>query len=190
MFPRHGAYHNYDHHYRGRISSTEDEFHPGDKWYGVADAGFFTGPLTSEAMDDMTVVQSRERREVLGAIALPLAIAATAMGAFNLAQIEALKSKLFELNENTGRLFEVIQDFSKNMQAIEDSFNELLRSTMIKYLILDPVLFDARLTRLENQIRHRLQRVGHAVQAALHHCFAMDYLHPKEYTLWQAPEMG
>ncbi len=90
------------------------------------------------------------------------------MGAFNLAQIEALKSELFEQKENTGRLFEVIQDFSKNMQAIEDSFNEM-RSTMIKSLILDPVLFDARLARLENQIRYRLQRVGHAIQAALHH---------------------
>ncbi len=62
-------------------------------------------------MDDMTMVRSRERLEVLGAIALPLAITATAMGAFNLAQIEALKSELFELKENTGRLFEVIQDF-------------------------------------------------------------------------------
>ena len=55
------------------------------------------------------------------------------------------------MKENTGRLFEVIQDFSKNMQSIEDSFNEM-RSTMIKSLILDPVLFDARLARLENQI--------------------------------------
>jgi hypothetical protein len=78
------------------------------------------------------------------------------MGAFNLAQIEALKTELFELKENTGRLFEVIQDFSKNMVAIEDSFNEL-RSTLMMSLILNPTLFDARLSRLENQIRHRIQ---------------------------------
>jgi hypothetical protein len=98
------------------------------QWYGVADDGFFTGPLTAEGLDDMTLVKPREQREVLGAIALPLAIAATAMGAFNTAQIEALKSELFELKENTGRLFEVIQDFTKNMRAIEDSFNELRSS--------------------------------------------------------------
>jgi len=98
------------------------------QWYRVADDGFFTGPLTAEGLDDMTLVKPRERREVLGAIALPLAIAATAMGAFNTAQIEALKSELFELKENTGRLFEVIQDFTKNMRAIEDSFNELWSS--------------------------------------------------------------
>ena len=149
------------------------------QWYGVADEGFFTGPLTATDLDGMTVVKPRERREVLGAIALPLAIAATAMGAFNLAQIEALKSELFELKENTGRLFEVIQDFSKNMRAIEDSFNEL-RSSLLMSIMFNPVLFDARLSRLENQIRHRLQRVGHAIQAALHHRFAMDYLNPKE----------
>ena len=160
-------------------TTSRGGFYPDDRWHGIVEAGFFTDPLTAEAMDDMTMVRSRERREILGAIALPLAITATAMGAFNLAQIEALKSELFELKENTGRLFEVIQDFSKNMQAIEDSFNEM-RSTMIKSLILDPVLFDARLARLENQIRYRLQRVGHAIQAALHHRFAMDYLNPKE----------
>jgi hypothetical protein len=58
-------------------------------------------------MDDMNLVKPRERREVLGAIALPLAIAATAMGAFNTTQIEALKLELFDLKENTDRLFEV-----------------------------------------------------------------------------------
>jgi hypothetical protein len=50
----------------------------------------------------------------------------------------------------------------------------------LRSIVFNPVLFDARLSRLENQIRHRLQRVGHAIQAALHHRFAMDYLNPKE----------
>ncbi len=77
------------------------------KWYGVDNDGFFTGPLTAEAMDDMTLVKPREWREVLGAIALPLAIAATAMGTFDTTQIEALKLELFDLKENTDRLFEV-----------------------------------------------------------------------------------
>ncbi len=78
------------------------------------------------------------------------------MGAFNLAQIEALKAELFELKENTGWLLEVIQDFTKNMRAIEDSFNEL-RSMLMMSIMLNPVLFDASLSLLENQIRHRLQ---------------------------------
>jgi len=139
-----------------KTTTTDNKFYPGDKWYGVADDGFFTGPLIAEPMDDMSIVESRECCEVLGAIALPLALAATTMGAFNLAQIEALKVELFELKENTGWLFEVIQDLTKNMHAIEESFNEL-RSTLMMSIILNPVLFDARLSCLENQIRHRLQ---------------------------------
>jgi hypothetical protein len=63
------------------------------------------------------------------------------------------------------------------MLAIEDIFNEL-RSTLMMSIMFNPVLFDARLSRLKNQIRHRLQ--CHAIQAALHHCFAMDCLNPKE----------
>jgi len=139
-----------------RTTTTDGKLYLSDKWYGVADDGFFIGPLTAETMDSMTLVKPREHRKVLGAITLPLAIAATAMGAFNLAQIEALKAELFELKENTGRLLKVIQDFTKNMRAIEDSFNEL-RSMLMMSIMLNPVLFDASLSLLENQIRHRLQ---------------------------------
>jgi transposase len=49
--------------------------------------------------------------------------------------------------------------------------------------MFNPVLFDARLSQLENQIRHRLQRVGHAIQAALHNRFAMDNLNSKELVM-------
>ncbi len=103
----------------------------------------------------MIFIHNRPRREVLGAIALPLAIAATAMGVFNRAQIEALKTELFDLKESTGRLFEVVQDFSKNMKSIETGFNEL-RTTLFYQVMFNPTLFDSRLTRLENQLRNRL----------------------------------
>ncbi|MFY7792423.1 MAG: hypothetical protein ACOVQS_01535, partial [Chitinophagaceae bacterium] len=43
-----------------------------------------------------------------------------------------------------------------------------------------PTLFDSRLSRLENQLRGRLQRVTHAIQAAMHQRFAIDYLNPAE----------
>jgi hypothetical protein len=134
-----------------------------------------------EALDQMTLVRAREHREVLGAIALPLAIAATAVGVFNRVQIEALKEELFNLREDTGQLFEVVEDFSKNIRAIEKGFNKL-RTVLLTSLVLNTALFDARLSRLENQLRHRLQRVGKAIQAMTHHRFAVDYLNPKELT--------
>ncbi len=51
-------------------------------------------PLTEEAFDNMVPV--RERRGILGAVALPMAVAATAMGLFNRAQIESLRGELFQ----------------------------------------------------------------------------------------------
>jgi hypothetical protein len=112
-----------------------------------------SNPLTPEVLDEMVFVCPKH--EILGAIALPLPVAATAMGMFNCAQIEALKSKLFDLKENTGRLFEVVQDFSKNMKSIETGFNEL-HMTLFYQVMFNSKLYDTRLTQIENQLRNRL----------------------------------
>ena len=100
-------------------------------------------------MDQMTLV--RPRREILGGIALGVAVAATAMGVYNWVQIEQLKAELFKVKENTGRLFEVIQDFSQNMAALETGFNEI-RTTLLYQVMFNPTLFDSQLSRLENQL--------------------------------------
>jgi hypothetical protein len=134
-------------------------------------------PLTPEAMDEMTLI--RPRREILGGITLGVAVAATAMGVYNRVQIEELKAELFEIKENTGRLFEVVQDFSQNMAALETGFNEI-QTTLLYQVMFNPTLFDSRLSRLENQLRGRLRRVTHAIQAAMHQRFAIDYLNPAE----------
>ncbi len=42
-------------------TTTRSGFHSDDRWHGIVEAGFFTEPLTLEAMDDMTMVRSRER---------------------------------------------------------------------------------------------------------------------------------
>jgi hypothetical protein len=134
-------------------------------------------PLTAEKLDQMTVV--RPRREILGGIALGMAVAATALGVFNRVQINQLKTELFEVKENVGRLFEVVQDFSNNFASLETGFNEI-RTTFLYQVMFNPTLFDSRLSRLENQLRTRLHRVTHAIQAAMHQRFAIDYLNPAE----------
>jgi hypothetical protein len=128
-------------------------------------------------MDQMTLV--RPRREILGGIASGVAVAATAMGMYNRVQIEQLKTELFEVRENTGRLFEIVQDFSQNMVTLETGFNEI-RTTLLYQVMFNPTLLDSRLSRLENQLRGRLRRVTHAIQAAMHQRFAIDYLNPAE----------
>jgi hypothetical protein len=121
----------------------------------------------------------------LGAIALATAAIAIAMGLYNWAQLLELKKDLFEVKENVGRLFEVIQDFSKGMTALETGFNEL-QTTLFYQVMFNPTLFDTRLTQLENQLRGQLCRVTHAIQAAMHQRLAVDYLNPSELvTLFQ-----
>jgi hypothetical protein len=55
-------------------------------------------PLTEEAFDNMVPV--RDKR-ALGAVALPLAVAVTAMGLFNRAQIKNLRGELFQQKKAT-----------------------------------------------------------------------------------------
>ncbi len=88
----------------------------------------------------MTLV--RPRWEILGGIALGVAVAATAMGVYNWVQIEQLKVELFKVKENTGCLFEVVQDFSQNMAALETGFNEI-RTTLLYQVMFNPTLFDS-----------------------------------------------
>jgi len=101
------------------------------------------------------------------------------MGLFNRAQIENLRGELFQQKKATRRLFEVVQDFSQNFVGLQNSFNEL-RSLLFSLVLANPTLLDARLSRIENQLRDRLRRVTHAIQAAVHQRFSVDYLNPAE----------
>jgi len=71
-----------------------------------------------------------------------MAVAATALGVFNRVQINQLKTELFEVKENVGRLFEVVQDFSSNFAALETGFNEI-RTTLLYQVMFNPTLFDS-----------------------------------------------
>jgi hypothetical protein len=59
-----------------------------------ADPVLTSQPLMEEAFDNMVPV--REKRAFLGAVALPMTVAATAMGLFNRAQMEYLRCELFQ----------------------------------------------------------------------------------------------
>ena len=61
-----------------------------------------------------------------------------------------------KVKENTGRLFEVVQDFSQNMAALETGFNEI-RTTLLYQVMFNPTLFYSRLSHLENQLRGQLR---------------------------------
>jgi hypothetical protein len=97
-------------------------------------------------------------------IALPIAVAASAMGIYNAAQIEYLKDQLTEIKENTGRLFTVVDNHENAIQDLEAWMN-LLTTYMIQLFEQNPSLLDARFSRIENQIRDRIRQSTHALQA-------------------------
>jgi hypothetical protein len=107
-------------------------------------------PLTEEAFKKMVPV--REKKGILGAVALLMAMAATAMGLFNRAQIENLCSELFQNRKATRHLFQVVQDFSQNFVGLQNSFYKL-RGMLLQLILANPTLLDARLSWIENQLR-------------------------------------
>lgn len=116
----------------------------------------------------------REKR-FAGVIALPLAIAATAMGIYNTAQINFLKTELTQVQENSKRLFEVVSSHEQEFAALNGAIRNLA-TQMTTILMSNPTLLDARLSRIEAQIRNRLRMATHAIQAGQHRRLAVDYL--------------
>jgi hypothetical protein len=73
----------------------------------------------------------------------------------------------------------VVQEFSQNFVSLQNSFNKL-RGMLFQLILANPTLLDARLSRIENQLRDHLHCVTHAIQAAVHQRFAIDFLNPAE----------
>jgi hypothetical protein len=63
--------------------------------------------------------------------------------------------------------------------GLQNNFNELL-SLLFSLVLANPILLDAHLSQIENQLRDCLRRVTHAIQSAVHQRFAVDYLNPAE----------
>ena len=128
--------------------------------------------------DNQDQLLERHRR-FAGLVALPMAVAATAMGLYNKGQIEFLKHELTEVKTNVKRLFDVVSLFDHNFQEIQNAIIEI-SNILLPLLVNNPAVFEARLTRIENQLRDRLHRATHALQAAQHRRLAVDYLSPDQ----------
>ena len=119
------------------------------------------------------------KKRFIGFVALPLAVAATAMGIYNTAQIEFLKTELVGIQENNKRLFEVVSNHDQEIQQINSAIRglaDVLTGTMTS----NPAMLDARLSRLENQLRDRLRLATHAIQTGQHRRLAVDYINPTQ----------
>lgn len=83
------------------------------------------------------------RKEIIfGAVALPIAIGATAMGLFYRVQILALQEELFDLKSNSQRQFTVAQNRTRLVIAAEKNVQDI-RTTLIAMVASNPALADA-----------------------------------------------
>jgi len=133
--------------------------------------------IPSKQRVDLWDVPHRIKR-FAGLVALPLAIAATGMGLYNRKQLESLRAELFDVRSNTQRLFRIAQDLTIGLQQV-DTAMEMMRTTLIVLVASNPAIADARMTRIENQLRHRVQAAIHAIQSAIHGRLSIDYLDPR-----------
>jgi hypothetical protein len=114
-----------------------------------------------------------------GLIALPMAIAATAMGIYNAVQIENLKAELTDIRADQSRLFNIVRDLAKEIDSIYDALDDVRQSYAIM-IAFNPALFDSQLSRLDSQLRNRLIRATNAIQTAMFRRLSVDYLTPHE----------
>ena len=109
-------------------------------------------PVPLKPVPSSTSISNGRGKRMAGIVALPIAIAATAMGIYNSVQIQFLKNELLEVKDNVKRLFEVVQQFDKEISEINNAIREI-SSALLIMAVSEPSYFDARLTRIENQLR-------------------------------------
>jgi hypothetical protein len=119
------------------------------------------------------------KKRLTGLIALPIAVAASAMGIYNSAQIEYLKGQLTEIKDSTGSLCTMVDNHENIIQALEAGMN-MLATYMIQLFEQNPSLLDARFSRIENQMGDRIRQSTHALQAAQHRRLAVDLVSPNQ----------
>jgi hypothetical protein len=106
-----------------------------------------------------------------------MAVAATARGIYNTNQIDFLKKELGKLQDNQDRLFDMFYQHENMLKEVTDAIIETA-AAMVSMLIFNPALFDASLSKIENQIQTKLTKTTHALQADLSCKLAVDYMTP------------
>ena len=114
---------------------------------------------------------------MLGIIALGAATAAAALGTYNTAQVDFLKTELTEVQENSHRLFEIAGIHENQISEVANAIR-IISSHLTEISRNHPAVYDARLSRMENQLRDRIRQATHALQAAQWNRLSVDYLTP------------
>jgi hypothetical protein len=78
-------------------------------------------------------------------------MAVAAMEIYNTNQINFLKKELRKLQDNQDHLFDMVYHHENMLKEVTDAILETVPA-MVSMMIFNPALFDACLSRIENQI--------------------------------------
>jgi len=128
--------------------------------------------------DNVTTIEDRVKRglpAVLGLAALPLAIAATAMGLFSTSQLDHLKTEMAKISQNQERVFDIVTQHQSILQEVDKRLLEI-DETVKLVLKTDTTRLSEKLTRLDTQLNNQLRILSGAIQAAQLHRLSSSYL--------------
>lgn len=117
-----------------------------------------------------------------GLLGLPFGIFGTFMGLYNQAQINALRRELYSTIDAHNRLVEVVSQHDQLISEIDQQVVELTNILHIT-LLQNPGYTSARLARIENQIKSRLNIAIHTIQQAQHRRLAVDLLSAEQLNI-------
>jgi hypothetical protein len=113
---------------------------------------------------------------------LPMGIFGTFMGLYNKAQIDNLRSQLLGTISAHNRLVEVVHGQEQYLQLIDNNLAQVTHSLNL-LITIDPALTSTRLSRIETQIKERINIAVHVIQQAQHRRLAIDLLSHQQLQL-------
>ena len=119
---------------------------------------------------------------VMGLLSLPFGIFGTYMGLYNKDQINLVRKDLYTVIDSHNRLVELVQSQEETISTITAQVDDL--TTILHLTILqNPGYTSVRLSRIENQIKMRLNIAIHTIQQAQHRRLAVDFLSAEQLNI-------
>jgi len=119
---------------------------------------------------------------VMGLLSLPFGIFGTYMGLYNKDQINLVRKDLYTVIDSHNRLVELVQAQEETISTITAQVEDL--TTILHLTVLqNPGYTSVRLSRIENQIKMRLNIAIHTIQQAQHRRLAVDFLSAEQLNI-------
>ena len=139
-------------------------------------------PPDFDGFDDSRLFPTRHRRHPAILLAALPGLLGTALGIYNTVQIQYIWEEIHTQKTQIGRLINVAEAQDVHLRELDEAIRNT--TSLVKEIFQhNPAILSARLNRIEDQIRHRIEKATHAIQQAQHRRLSIDYLTDLDMTL-------